>query len=304
MSNKVLSYDVLIIGTGAAGLGLALSLPEHLNIAMLSKQGMMEGSTYYAQGGVSAVLDKNDSIISHKNDTIKTGADLSHDEIVELVVSQGKKSIEWLMSKNVNFSETYSSSVNNKLHLTKEGGHSHRRVVHADDSTGKEIQTSLSDLAIEKKNITILEHFNALDLITEKTQGKYKKRITGCYALDTKKGVVIGIQAPFVTLATGGASKVYFLILLPVMVLRWHGAQVVESLIWNLCNFIPLVSTTLKLNHFLLVKLLEVREACCYYLMVNVLCRNFISLLSLHQETLWQELLTIKLKNWVSNLFT
>jgi len=209
MSNKVLSYDVLIIGTGAAGLGLALSLPEHLNIAMLSKQGMMEGSTYYAQGGVSAVLDKNDSIISHKNDTIKTGADLSHDEIVELVVSQGKKSIEWLMSKNVNFSETYSSSVNNKLHLTKEGGHSHRRVVHADDSTGKEIQTSLSDLAIEKKNITILEHFNALDLITEKTQGKYKKRITGCYALDTKKGVVVGIQAPFVTLATGGASKVY-----------------------------------------------------------------------------------------------
>ena len=147
-------------------MGLALSLPEHLNIAILSKLSMSEGSTYYAQGGISAVLDELDSLESHQQDTIKSGSGLCHEDIVELVVSKGKESIEWLISNNVKFSTTYDARKRNELHLTKEGGHSHRRVVHADDSTGRAIQTALSDQIVARSNVRIFEHHNVVDLIT------------------------------------------------------------------------------------------------------------------------------------------
>jgi L-aspartate oxidase len=170
---------------------------------------MSEGSTNYAQGGISAVLDELDSLSSHKEDTIKSGAGICHEDIVELVVSKGKSSIEWLMEHKVQFSTDDNRRSKNKLHLTKEGGHSHRRVVHADDSTGRAVQSALSDQVLAKSNIKIFEHHNVIDLVTSKQSGSHKKQIAGCYVLDTKKDVVISMKAPCVTLATGGASKVY-----------------------------------------------------------------------------------------------
>ncbi len=209
MPENSFTYDVIIIGSGAAGLGLALSLPTHLQIAILSKLSMSEGSTYYAQGGISAVLDELDSFSSHQADTIKSGAGLCHEDIVELVVSKGKTSIDWLMENKVQFSTNGNLDSKNKLHLTKEGGHSHRRVVHADDSTGRAVQTALSDQVVGRSNIRIFEHHNVIDLVTNEQNSSGKTCISGCYVLDSKKDVVISMKAPCVTLATGGASKVY-----------------------------------------------------------------------------------------------
>lgn len=209
MQDNTFTFDVIIIGSGAAGLGLALTLPDHLQIAILSKSNMSEGSTFYAQGGISAVLDELDTLSAHKKDTIKAGAGLCHEDTVELVVSKGKASIDWLIANNVEFSTDKSNTTQHKLHLTKEGGHSHRRVVHAEDSTGRAVQTALNDQVVEKDNIKIFEYHNAIDLITDDTEGTEKSRVIGCYVLDTKKDRIFSMKAPCVTLATGGASKVY-----------------------------------------------------------------------------------------------
>ncbi|OUR81977.1 L-aspartate oxidase [Cycloclasticus sp. 46_120_T64] len=209
MQDNTFTFDVIIIGSGAAGLGLALSLPSRLQIAIISKSNMSEGSTFYAQGGISAVLDEFDSIEAHKKDTIKAGAGLCHEDTVELVVANGKASIDWLISNNVQFSTNDSSDSNNKLHLTKEGGHSHRRVVHADDSTGRAVQTALNEQVLNQRNIKIFEHHNVIDLITEDDVNSSSSKIIGCYVLDTKKDRIFSMSAPCITLATGGASKVY-----------------------------------------------------------------------------------------------
>ena len=209
MPDSTLSYDVIIIGSGAAGLGLALSLPDHLQIAILSKLSMSEGSTYYAQGGISAVLDGADSLESHRIDTTRAGAGLCHDDIVELVVSNGKASIDWLMANNVEFSTNKNTQSKSKLHLTKEGGHSYRRVVHAEDSTGRAVQVALNAQVVNKSNIKIFEHHNVIDLVTTDDKASDKKKVIGCYVLDTNKDIVFSMKAPCITLATGGASKVY-----------------------------------------------------------------------------------------------
>lgn len=209
MIDKPHTFDVLVIGSGAAGLGLALSLPSHLQIAILSKLDASEGSTYYAQGGISAVLNANDSLESHTNDTIKTGAGLCHDDIVSLVVSHGKECIEWLIKNNVSFSHTKGSSDNSGLHLTKEGGHSHRRVVHASDSTGREVHTTLNNAVKSRANIQVFEHHNAIDLITSFDTNTNRKRVTGCYVLENEHNKIITMQAHSVVLASGGANKVY-----------------------------------------------------------------------------------------------
>ncbi|MGB1702912.1 MAG: L-aspartate oxidase [Cycloclasticus sp.] len=208
MSNTF-SYDAIIIGSGAAGLGLALTLPEHLQIAVFSKSNMSEGSTYYAQGGISAVLDSADSHESHRIDTMRAGAGLCHDDIVELVVSNGKASIDWLMANNVEFSTKKNTQSKRKLHLTKEGGHSYRRVVHANDSTGQAVQIALNDQVVNRSNIKIFEHHNVIDLVTSPDKKTGKKKVIGCYVLDTKKDQIFSLKASCITLATGGASKVY-----------------------------------------------------------------------------------------------
>ncbi|MGD0960704.1 MAG: FAD-dependent oxidoreductase, partial [Methylomonas sp.] len=160
-------YDVLIAGSGGAGLSLALHLADSYQVAVLAKFELTECSTYYAQGGISAVFDsKHDSIESHIEDTLIAGAGLCDPDIVRLTVSQGRQSIEWLREQGVHFTEERSPSGKSRLHLNREGGHSHRRIVHTDDATGKAVSLSLIERAKAHDNITLLEYHNVVELIT------------------------------------------------------------------------------------------------------------------------------------------
>jgi len=204
------THDVLIIGSGGAGLSLALKLADYsLTVAVLSKFALTAGSTYYAQGGISAVFDAEDSIESHIEDTLNAGAGLCDPEIVRLTVSSGKNSIDWLREQGVVFTEETVTTGETKLHLTREGGHSHRRVVHAADATGKAVSLSLIDRAMEHPNIDLLENHNVVELITTTTLGKSSKSAIGAYVLDSTQQRVKTLSARVVVLATGGASKVY-----------------------------------------------------------------------------------------------
>lgn len=204
-----LNFDVLILGSGAAGLSLALRLPENLRIALVSKGPLPEGSTLYAQGGISAVLDKADSLASHIEDTLNAGAGLCDPHTVQYVVEHGPTSIRWLIAQGVRFTRDHESNDPGAYHLTREGGHSHRRVVHADDATGREIETTLERLARARANITLFENHIAVDLITAAKLGLPEPRCYGAYLLDRRHQHVRTVGARCVALATGGANKVY-----------------------------------------------------------------------------------------------
>ncbi|MDD1607175.1 MAG: L-aspartate oxidase [Methylococcaceae bacterium] len=204
------NYDVLIIGSGGAGLSLALKLAEQsIRVAVLSKFALTAGSTYYAQGGISAVFDAEDSIESHIDDTLDAGAGLCDPDIVRLTVTHGKRSINWLREQGVVFTEEESTDGEIKLHLNREGGHSHRRIVHTADATGKAVSLSLIDRAKEHTNIELFEHHNVVELITRPAVDQMGKRVVGAYVLDAKQQQVKTMTARVVVLATGGASKVY-----------------------------------------------------------------------------------------------
>jgi L-aspartate oxidase len=203
-------YDVLIIGSGAAGLSLALHLDRRLKIAVVSKRELSETNTYYAQGGISVVLDEEDSIASHVKDTLNAGVGLCDEKIVQLVVEHGPMNIDWLLKGGVNFTRDDTSASSSGYHLTREGGHSHRRVIHAADATGKEVETTLQAQVTEQSNIDVFEHHIAIDLITSaRGREKRQKRCYGAYILDHKNNHVETFRARFIVLATGGASKVY-----------------------------------------------------------------------------------------------
>jgi len=202
--------DVLIIGSGAAGLTCALQLCEHFSVNLLCKSELSEGSTYYAQGGIAAVLDDEDSVDSHVSDTLVAGAGLCNEEAVRYTVENSRDAISWLIEQGVNFSrEKETESAN--YHLTREGGHSHRRIIHSADATGKEVQTTLSDLIQSKSSIKLFENYNAVDLLTSHKLGLIGQgnRCHGAYSLNRNTGEVELFKARFVVLATGGASKVY-----------------------------------------------------------------------------------------------
>jgi len=182
------NYDVLIIGSGGAGLSLALKLADHsINVAVLSKFALTSSSTYYAQGGISAVFDAEDSIESHIEDTLDAGAGLCDPDIVRLTVTHGKSSIDWLREQGVVFTEEQDQAGEMHLHLNREGGHSHRRVVHSADATGKAISLSLIERAQEHANIELFEHHSVVELITAQTADANGKKVVGAYVLDTKK---------------------------------------------------------------------------------------------------------------------
>ena len=205
-----LEYDILIIGSGAAGLSLALKLADQSNVAILSKDALIEGATLYAQGGVSAALDKHDSIESHVQDTLITGVGLCNPEIVRFVVEIAQESIDWLVNMGVDFTRSNESSkTTSPFHLHKEGGHSHRRVIHVADATGKAIETTLESRVRKHKNIELFEHHVAVDLITTHKLSKNRRRCTGAYVLDSREKKVKVFRARNVVLATGGAGKVY-----------------------------------------------------------------------------------------------
>ena len=205
-------HDVLIIGSGAAGLTLALSLPDTMKIAVLSKEVLKEGSTFYAQGGISAVLDENDSFESHIADTLDAGAGLCEEAVVRNVVEKGPEAINWLLEAGVPFTrEDNTTEGTSGLHLTREGGHSNRRIAHAADASGKAIETTLVSKVKSKNNIDLFEHHIAIDLITtRKLHHKNREnRCVGAYVLDINNEKVLTFQSNFTILATGGASKVY-----------------------------------------------------------------------------------------------
>ncbi|MDH5633637.1 MAG: L-aspartate oxidase [Gammaproteobacteria bacterium] len=203
--------DVLVIGAGSAGLTLALRLADSHRVTVLAKGALSEGSSLYAQGGVAAVLDGDeDSFESHIKDTLDAGAGLCHENTVTYTVEHGPEAIRWLIDAGVSFSSQADRNGNSLLHLTKEGGHSHRRVIHAADATGRAIETTLLDLARSHGNITLKEHQIAIDLITRKRLGLAgPDRCLGAYILDRSNNRVDVYQARYVVLATGGASKVY-----------------------------------------------------------------------------------------------
>ncbi len=202
-------FDVLIIGSGAAGLTLALRLPESLRIAVTSKGPLREGSSLYAQGGISAVLDESDSIASHVEDTLEAGAGLSDPTAAQLVAAGAAEAIHWLQSIHVPFSTEQGPDGRETLHLHQEGGHRHRRIVHAADATGRAVETTLEGAVRARPNITILENHCAVDLITARHVGGEGDRCHGAYLLDTAQDQVIAVGTRCTVLASGGASKVY-----------------------------------------------------------------------------------------------
>ncbi|NOT86011.1 MAG: L-aspartate oxidase [Methylococcaceae bacterium] len=209
MAPHTKTYDVLIIGSGGAGLTLALKLANAAHVAVLSKLSLTDGSTFWAQGGISAVVDAQDTIASHIADTLDAGAGLCDPEIVRLTAASGKQSIDWLRSQGVMFTEEQNENGQTQLHLTREGGHSHRRVVHNADATGKAISEALIARARENPHIELFENHNVVDLIVSDKKNPQLQKIQGAYVLDTQHQQVETIAARIVVLATGGANKVY-----------------------------------------------------------------------------------------------
>ncbi|MFP5344493.1 MAG: L-aspartate oxidase, partial [Gammaproteobacteria bacterium] len=174
-----------------------------------SKSLLRESASLYAQGGMSAVLHKDDSVASHVEDTLRTGAGLCDPEIVRYTVERGREAVEWLIARGVPFTKEHQPDGGNDYHLTQEGGHSHRRVIHAADATGRAIETTLEAQVRSHPNIGLFENHIAIDLITAAKLGQKPQRCVGVYALSREAGRVVAFRARCVVLATGGAGKVY-----------------------------------------------------------------------------------------------
>lgn len=198
------NFDVLIIGSGAAGLTAAISLAEAgKNIGLISKGPLSEGSTSYAQGGIAAVLDSEDTIEAHIQDTLIAGAGLCDIDAVRFTVSHGKEAVQWLIDRGVQFTKEQTPEGEWRYHLNREGGHSHRRIIHHEDETGKSVSKTLVDLVKQFPNIKIFEEHLAIDLIKE------NGRCVGCYVLTEQDHQIDVFAASAVILATGGASRTY-----------------------------------------------------------------------------------------------
>ncbi|MBT8140385.1 MAG: L-aspartate oxidase [Gammaproteobacteria bacterium] len=210
-------YDVVVIGSGAAGSTVALALAGHTNIAIISKADLQEGSTRYAQGGIAAVMDATDSVDAHVADTLRAGDGLCDETAVRFTVERSREAIQWLIDQGVPFTkqrndnddhgDASGSESNYDYHLTREGGHSSRRIIHAKDATGEAVSTTLLDRLKREPSIDTFAHHVAIDLVVERDQPQ--AQCTGVYVYDCETQHVITLHARFVVLATGGASKVY-----------------------------------------------------------------------------------------------
>ncbi|MGB4249061.1 MAG: L-aspartate oxidase [Pseudohongiellaceae bacterium] len=215
-------YDILIIGSGAAGLTLALKAADFAKVAVVSKGQLSQGATYYAQGGIAAVLDDDDSIDAHVADTLDAGSGLCHPDVVNHVVANSGECVRWLVEQGVPFTTIAPEDAKDgpakaplqpdnlaPLHLTQEGGHSHRRIIHATDATGRAVFETLAHQAGKNSNIDLFENRVAIDLITRSKLGLKGNQCIGAYIFSPETGSVDVFKAKFVILATGGASKAY-----------------------------------------------------------------------------------------------
>jgi len=209
--NKEESLPVIVIGAGLAGLTVALELAQTRQVIVMAKRGLSESATAWAQGGIVGVLDESDSVDAHVKDTLEAGAGLVVESTARYIAERSADAITWLMDQGVPF--TTDPAGPKGLHLTREGGHSHRRIAHAADATGKAIHDVLLDKAKQHPNIRLLERWMALDLITNRHLNVKKpeksNRCYGVYALDIASGKIESIPASAVVLATGGVGKVY-----------------------------------------------------------------------------------------------
>ncbi|WP_339857984.1 L-aspartate oxidase [Pseudohongiella acticola] len=215
-------FDILIIGSGAAGLSLALKTAEFARVAVLSKGSLSQGATYWAQGGIAAVLDEHDSVDAHIADTLDSGAGLCNEDMVRHIVEHSEGAIAWLVEQGVPFtlqsadeagagaaSEPLNRDNLKPLHLTQEGGHSHRRIIHATDATGRAVFETLRDRALSHPGITLFENRLAVDVITREKLGLKGSGCIGAYVYCKEEEKVELFRARFVVLASGGASKAY-----------------------------------------------------------------------------------------------
>ncbi|CAG2142232.1 L-aspartate oxidase [Cupriavidus plantarum] len=202
-----MNYDVAIVGSGLAGLTVALQLAETHRVAMLTKRAMTQGASDWAQGGIAAVLDSGDSYDEHTQDTLVAGAGLCDEGATRFIVEHGRDAIQWLIDRSVPFTRDDQAELG--FHLTREGGHSHRRIIHAADATGHAVVTTLAEQARRHPNITIIEDQFAIDLITAEKLGLPGNKCYGLYVLDDTTGEVRTITATHTVLAAGGAGKVY-----------------------------------------------------------------------------------------------
>lgn len=201
----MLRFDVLIIGSGLAGQALALRLAEEKHVVLVTKRRLEDSASSWAQGGIAAVLDREDSIDSHVQDTLSAGAGLCDPAVTRFVVERGNESIAWLIDQGVPFTRDAA----NGYHLTREGGHSHRRVIHVADATGSAVQETLAQRVRTHPRITVLENHIAIDLIVGAKVGCPGAGCLGAYVLDITNDRVVTVGAPRTVLATGGAGKVY-----------------------------------------------------------------------------------------------
>lgn len=221
-TTTVYDYDILIIGSGAAGLTLALKSADFAKVAVISKGELSQGATFWAQGGIAAVLDDEDSIEDHIADTLDAGAGLCHRDMVSHIVENSGACVKWLVEQGVPFTTVSPEEAKEgaaraplkpdnlaPLHLTQEGGHSHRRIIHATDATGRAVFETLAHRAKLSPNIDLFENRVAIDLITRKKLGLEGEQCVGAYIFCPATGNIDLFRARFVILATGGASKAY-----------------------------------------------------------------------------------------------
>jgi len=212
MSSPIQQFDYLVIGTGIAGLSFALKAAEHGSVAIVTKKQRADSNTNYAQGGIAAVTSKEDSFEMHVRDTLVAGAGLCKESVVRTIVQEGPPRIAELIALGMKFSERELPAGNGarELDLGKEGGHSKRRILHAKDITGREIERALLAAAEQRPNIRMLEDHVAIDIVTAHKAGHAgADRCLGAYVLNKATGEVLTFAAPAVVLATGGCGKVY-----------------------------------------------------------------------------------------------
>ena len=197
-------HDVLIIGSGLAAATLALSLPESLRVALVTKKAAEDSSSFWAQGGIAAVMGQDDSYDEHVRDTLVAGAGLCDEATVRHVVESAPAAVRWLIDQGAAF-DTEGAA----FHLTREGGHSRRRVLHAADATGRAVQETLLGRLESRPNITLFRQHIAVDLITDRRLGLEGKTVYGAYVLDNATGRVQTFQAGATVLATGGTGKAF-----------------------------------------------------------------------------------------------